>query len=103
MTGTRNRAAESVLERQGISEGSGALHWYEKMGLECWQIAIAIKLVILLVLLVWLHRRGMLSVAIRLAKSNWMQLIGLILLGFIALKIGGPKIPGVYELLGVPR
>ena len=70
---------------------------------DVWPAVVAVKLALAGLVLRWLHRKGWLAIAARFVQANWAQVIGLLLLGFIALKLGGVDFPGWRWLLGVPE
>ena len=76
--------------------------WYERLQPEGWQLLLAVKIAVVVLVIRWLHRKGWLALAARFARANWAQVIGLLLLGFIALKLGGVDFPGWRAVLGLP-
>ena len=79
------------------------LTWYERLQPEGWQVALAFKIVVLALLIRWLQRMHWLTVAARFARAHWAQIIGLPLLGFIDLKMGGVDFPSWRYVLGLPE
>ena len=70
---------------------------------DVWELVVAVKIALVVLAIRWLHRKGWLAVAARFAQAHWAQVIGLALLGFIALKLGGVDFPGWRWVLGIPE